>query len=292
MVKKVMSILLTLAMVSSFTACFGGGELPSAEDILDRVVASSSDVATYRCDLDVTISMALEGEGEEFEATMVTTTGSVVDLPGKQMEMDMTMGILVTDEDEMEVGLEMYLVDGVAYMLMDDGDSLDMWLKAEVPEEYWAEIDQIASQTELLGLAQIEVVGVEKVGGVDCYVVQISADAEQLWQMMAEQPGMMDEMDTEMEQLFQEIAFGCSAKQWIAQDTYFLVKSEMGLSFEIDAEDWGIPVEEGGSISMVLTMDMQCYDYNQPVVIDLPPEAEEAIEVPFEYIEGYAGSGC
>ena len=291
MVKKVMSILLTLAMVSSFTACFGGGELPSAEDILDRVVASSSDVATYRCDLDVTISMALEGEGEEFEATMVTTTGSVVDLPGKQMEMDMTMGILVTDEDEMEVGLEMYLVDGVAYMLMDDGDSLDMWLKAEVPEEYWAEIDQIASQVELLGLAQIEVVGVEKVGEVDCYVVQISADAEQLWQMMAEQPGMMDEMDTEMEQLFQEIAFDCSAKQWIAQDTYFLVKSEMGLSFEIDAEEMGIPAEDAGRFTVGFIMTMQCCDYNQPVVIDLPPEAEEAIEVPFEYIEGYAGSG-
>ena len=39
---------------------------------------------------------------------------------------------------------------------------------------------------------------------------------------------------------------------------------------------------EEGEITIDLTMSLLAYNYNQPVSIVLPPEAEEAIEVPQE----------
>jgi len=41
----------------------------------------------------------------------------------------------------------------------------------------------------------------------------------------------------------------------------------------------GFPGEEG-VMTMDIVIDLLVYDYNQPVSIELPPEAEEAIEVP------------
>ncbi len=72
-----------------------------------------------------------------------------------------------------------------------------------------------------------------------------------------------------------------SVKQWIAKDTYFLAKAEIDIAVELIPEALGFPEEEGGMI-MDIPMNLLSHSYNQPVSIVLPPEAEEAIEMPTE----------
>lgn len=61
------------------------------------------------------------------------------------------------------------------------------------------------------------------------------------------------------------------------------LSSEFLLTFavELTPEAMGSPEEEG-VFTMDITMSLLAYNYNQPVSIVLPPEAEEAVEMPQE----------
>jgi len=51
------------------------------------------------------------------------------------------------------------------------------------------------------------------------------------------------------------------------------------MDMEMETEDFGMPEEEG-KMTIDMFMTMLAYNYNQPVSIVLPPEAEDAEEFP------------
>lgn len=51
------------------------------------------------------------------------------------------------------------------------------------------------------------------------------------------------------------------------------------MALELNPEALGSP-EEQGLMTMDITIDLMVYNYNQPVSIILPQEAEEALEMP------------
>jgi hypothetical protein len=159
-----------------------------------------------------------------------------------------------------------------------------MWAKSEMPPGYWEEMNQVEPQIELLEAAQVEVIGSELVGGVDCYVLQLTPDMGQLWQLFVQQTEIAYgyEVFDVAEEFLQEIFQSFSMKQWIAKDTYLLTKAEIDMAVELTPEASGFPEEEG-LMTMDITIVLLAYDYNQPVSIALPPEAEEAVEVPTLY---------
>ncbi len=145
-------------------------------------------------------------------------------------------------------------------------------MKEEAPEEWWEEFQQIGwgeSQIELLEAAQVEVIGSERVGGIDCYVLEVTPDLEQLWQLSNHLH--FDEAPDVTEEYLQEIFRSFSVKQWVAKDTYFLAKAEIDIAREF-------PPEEAGPSTLDIAVVLLCYNYNQPVTIVLPPEAVEATQ--------------
>ncbi len=57
-----------------------------------------------------------------------------------------------------------------------------------------------------------------------------------------------------------------------------LVKTEMDLAMEMSSDAMGVPETDGEfAFDIEMYMDMTIYDYNQPVSIELPPEAEDAV---------------
>ena len=282
--KKVLTVSLVLAMVLSFAACEGeakeGVELPLSQEIVESVVASWADIRTYQFDMHMTMDMAGEFEDEAVETSMVTESSGMLDLENKQMKMDMTMNMVVPGEDKTETGMEMYLIGDMMYMMMDVPGMGPMWMKSETPEGTWDRMSQTESQIELLKTAQVNIIGSEKVSGVDCYVLQLVPDAEQLWKLAMQQAQVSEEamMPDVTEELLKEIFRSFSVKQWIAKDTYFLTKAEIDMTIEMTPEAMGIPEE--GVLNMDISLDLLCYNYNQPVSIVLPPEAEGAVEIP------------
>ncbi len=272
-------ISLVSVMALSVSACVVGS--PTAQEIVSGVIESLNDIKTYQFDMDMTLDMAAQAEGEVFEITMVMDGSGSFDIQNRRMGMDMTMSMAVPGEAEMEMGLEMYLIEDMIYMMMDVPLMGSMWTKSNVPVGYWEEMNQVELQIELLGAAQVEVIGSEMVGGVDCYVLQLTPDMEQLWQYVMQQADVTGEEMLEVVQEFLEGIFrSFSVKQWVAKDTYLLIKAEIDMTVELTTEAMGFPGEEGVLI-MDIAMDFLAYNYNQPLSIQLPAEAESAMEVPF-----------
>jgi len=269
--KKILTISLALAMVLSLVACV---QLPPAQEIVDGVTEAVDDIRTCEFEMDMTMDIAAESEGETVEITMVTDSSGVLDIENGKMMMDTTMSIAMTGEDEIEMESGMYLIGDMMYMFMEIPGMEPMWIKSEMPEGTWEEMNQVEPQIELLEAAQVEVIGSEKIRGIDCYVLEVTPDMEQLGQMAMQQAELAGEMPPFTEEMFRSF----SVKQWVAKDTYFLAKVEIDMTVELTPEAMGFPEEEG-VMTMDIAISLLAYDHNQPVSIELPPEAEEAIDV-------------
>ncbi len=106
-----------------------------------------------------------------------------------------------------------------------------------------------------------------------------------LWEILMQQSqltggGIMDMPTDEFDEIMdsiEDIIKDVSAKYWIAKDTYYITKGDLTFKVEITPEAMGMPDEEG-SVAMDVTMNMRMFNYNKPVSITLPQEAENAVE--------------
>jgi len=284
--KKIWIMSLVLVMVLSFTAC---AKEPSAQEIVDGVIESFDNIKTYEFDMYMTQDQAGEAEGEVLEQTVTIDNSGTLDLENLQMsaEVSMVVNMVAPEEDEIEQRAEMYIIDGMMYGKPEDPDIEEpMWTKEELPAEAWEILKGISgleTYIELLETAQVEVIGSEKVKGVDCYVLQLTPEIAQLWQTVGAGgfTGGVPGAPTIPEELIQEVFSDFTVIQWIAKDTYFLMKAEIDTVIELTSEFMEYMGEEG-EMSTDTTLSFLAYNYNQPVSIVLPPEAEEAIEVPME----------
>jgi outer membrane lipoprotein-sorting protein len=284
--KIILTISLVLVIVLSFTAC---AKEPSAQEIVDGVIESFDNIRTYQFDSVMTQDMVGEAEGEVLEQIVAVDNSGTLDLENLQMsaELSMVVNMLAPEEDEIEQRVEMYIIDGMMYAKPEAPDIEEpMWTKNELPAEAWEMMKGISgleTYMELLETAQVEVIGSEKVKGIDCYVIQLTPEIAQLWQTLGAGgfSGGVPDVPTFPEELIQEVFSDFTVKQWIAKDTYFLMKVEIDTVMELTSEFMDYLGEEG-EMSIDLTLNFLAYNYNQPVSIVLPPEAEEAIEVPME----------
>ena len=268
--KRILATSLVLVMVLSFTAC---AKEPSAQEIVDSVIASFDNIRTYQFDSNETVDMTIEGDGEEEDSFTLISNGTI-DVENRQLRVDTS--ISETEQPEIVWGGEQYFIDGMLYVKPKDPAGESMWTKEEAPEEWWEGMQKmgVESQIELLEAAQVEVIGSESVGGIDCYVLEVTPDLEQLWQLynyltFQEPPDVTEEY-------LQEIFRSFSIKQWVAKDTYFLMKAQIDIATEF-------PPEEPGPSTIDIAMVLLSYNYNEPVSIELPPEAEEAVEMPMDF---------
>jgi hypothetical protein len=282
MARKILAVSLLLVMALSFIAC--GGETSSpAQEIVDGAVQALDDIQAYEFEMDMAMDMAAESEGEKAEMTMETDYNGALDLANQQMRMDVDINIKITGEDEIEGTIELYLVDGTGYSMTTAPGEDPVWEKEEgISETDWEGIIEMMMlakpQIELLEASEVEVIGSESVKGVDCYVLRLTPDMEQLWETVGQQValGFTEEMGWPVlsAEILDQAFSSLSVKQWIAQDTYFLMKVDIDMNLELTAEAMGVPEEEGVA-TIAVVMKMLAYNYNQPVSIELPPEAEE-----------------
>jgi hypothetical protein len=284
--RKILAMSMVLVMLLAFSAC-GGETLPTAEQIIDGAIQAQDDMRTYEFEMDMTMDMAGEAEGEAFEATIGMDYSGALDTDNKEMRMTVTASAVATGEEEAETALEAYIVDGTGYSKTIAPGTEPEWEADEFSEEEWEEtwegivevLSLAAPQLELLEAAEAEVIGSETVKGVDCYVLRLTPNIKQLWDTIMQQATMgfggglgLPEFT---EEIFNEASYSLSVEQWVAKDTYFLMKVEIDTTIELTAE--AMQVTEG-EMTIDTALNLLAYNYNQPVSIELPPEAEEAVE--------------
>ena len=274
---KIVTILLVLVMALSFGSCT---KEPTAEEIVDGVIESQGEIRTYQFELDMTMNTTGEVGGETFEELVTMNNSGTLDLKNQQLKFIMA----VDAGDEGIGGIEAYITDGMLYSKMGIVSEEAMWTKDELLPEGWERMTAVSgydSYQELLKTAQVEVIGSEKVKGVDCYVLRLTPDMAQLYQTATDPSGGMGaggRVPPLPEELVEDVFASYSVKTWIAKDDYFLMKVELDVAVESTPELMEYIGDEG-EISMDITIDFLAYDFNQPVTIELPPEAEVALEM-------------
>ncbi|HEY97222.1 MAG TPA: hypothetical protein G4O16_03475 [Dehalococcoidia bacterium] len=256
---------------------FGEGEL---EQILVDAVNYANTADSYSLFMNVEASMDAESEGEEATMEMKMTMDGAYDQ--KNMAMYMTMNTYMAmdfgyDMGTEEQSAEIYLVDDYMYVYT-DGE----WLKMPADEEAFQTYDiyQFQEQIALLeSLGDLNFDKYETFNGKECYVIEIIPDFDAMLDFLGEEGiGGMDLSSEEMRvvrDMFDEISYFC----WIEKDTGYLTKIKMQIEMKISGDDFKEMAGVSGKMKMDMSMTIEISDYNQPVNINLPSEAENAPEM-------------
>ena len=289
--------------------------LEEIEALNDTVFANATEIVTYKYDYKFDLNATLEVlmDNETFEAGMTGNVSGVVDKVNKTMWM--AMSIISMNEtmnatpETREIEMEMYFINNTVYVKMYQGIQELPWMKAEIPEgeeEFWQSQDQLDLQMELLNVSKVELLEDEVVNGVDCYVLKIEPDHEELWEIVMNQMEIdlsdFDSQETETGNasgipyidLVNQTMMNLSTTVWIAKDrkfpmkTQMTMKKQMTVAFRIRSED--VPDTEEVFPLLTMTMDFEMetifYDYNEPVSIELPEGAEGAFVIPTTELPG------
>jgi len=275
-------LLLSLALILSFTlvGCVEGeGGLPQEE--IDRIIANvtTAQYDTVRIDMDMSMTVNVVGGSEPGETTMVGDGSGVMDMVNREMQIAMNMTVDIPELGEQEMATEVYLVGEWMYTSVDIPDIGKQWIKMKATQDIWQQ-SQIGQQIELLKTAvEVDYLGSEAVNGTACYVFEIVPSMEALGELLSQQASGMGGMDfgqLNLADLFKEM----TVKEWIAKDSYRVMKAEIDMVMEILPSDVGAIEADFDKMTMDMNIGQRFYDYNQPVSITLPPAALDAQEMP------------
>nr|QNO58009.1 hypothetical protein FKBFPHBB_00010 [Methanosarcinales archaeon ANME-1 ERB7] len=276
---------LVIASVMMFSGCVEEEKKMSVADIKADVLANAEETDTYKFDMAVTMKMLLSNETNSTEMTTLSNGRGVLDVADKKMKLNMNTSMESSETTEVPGPMEMevYLINNTMYTKMDLGipELPPQWTKMEMPEESWASQNQLEQQMELLDISEVELLADEELNGVDCYVLKIVPDMEKFWNstmaaiMARSTQGLAPGMD------LQKILKSMSTTEWIAKDTMYPMKTQMAVRLVVSSEDLAIPdMDEKFTMTADERVEMLFYDYNQPVLIELPEAAEAAAGLP------------
>ena len=284
---------------------YAGAQSP--DEIIESVLNNSEEVKTYKFDVNMTIDV-LTGNGTNVTELAMEVNGSgLVDNINKSRRMTMRMCMNMSEimaentsgntkgnisEDSSSnmsrticIEMEMYHINNTMYM----GDlgsmlpfDLSLWIKSETSEQNGTSQDQLGAQMVLLNCSNVTLLEDAEVKGVECYMLKIVPDSEKFWKIMMDQSLMNHPLvgQFEMGKKLQNISvvanqsiMNISMSLWIAKDTKFVMKSVATMEMMTISPD----TEEETRIAM--DYEIGFYDYDVPVSIMLPPEAEGAIDI-------------
>ena len=284
-------LLLAIALMIPMTGCGdddGGGSANISEaELVEKVTDSSANVETCQFSMQMTMDMSSKGDGESLDMKVEYDGTGTIDNVNQRMAMDMSvnmdMNMFGMDTDQ-DMAMEIYYIDDLMYMMTESDMMGTEWTKSSLPEETtWESQDMVAQQTELLQGASLDISDGGMVNGISCYKVDTIPNMVSLYEAMMQQPGMgsteglpegmniADLMD-----MIKEI----EVTQWYAKDTFFPMKSDMSMTMVMTSEDMDPSGMMGDmEMEMDMTMNMEFNNYNEPVSIELPPEAANAVEI-------------
>ena len=305
----VVVVIAAVMMLSSYASA------QSPDEIMAAVLNNSEEVKTCKFDMDMTIDVITGNETNVTAMTIKVKGSGEDDIMNKSMWMAMNINMNTTDEIPSgmpeTIAMEIYLINNTVYVKNDLGiPFIPAWIKMEQPvvnetynetynESYLPAQYQLELQMELLNCSNVTLLDDEVVNDTDCYVLKLELDFKKLLEYLMSQTAMDelgipgfdkpdlidDSQETEIGNVTDEIGnvsdeiedaidmMNMSMTEWIAKDTYLVMKAEATLDMTTTTLDTG----EETKVAMDYTMRL--YDYNVPVTIELPPEAEAAMDI-------------
>ena len=275
----ILALFLALVLSMTLVGCKQGLSQEEIDRIIENVVTSEYDTA--KMDFDMTMVIEVIGGPEPFEMNMSGDGVAFMDMVNQEMQMTMDMAMDIPGLGVQTVGTDTYLVGDWMYTGVEIPVMGTQWVKTPADQAMWEEQSQVEQQIEFLKSAvEVEFLADQAVDGTDCYVFEVVPSVEALGELLAQQSsatGGMDFSQMDLADLFEEMR----VKEWIAKDSYQVLKTEVYMRMQMAPEDVGAAASDFERMVMDINMTIRLYDYDQPVEISLPAEALEAEEMPY-----------
>ncbi len=276
-----LALLLLVIPLSVFVSCGSKAEI-TEEELKEKAAAASADVKSCWFSLSQTLHLTGEGKEKKIDTTAQYDITGAVDLENQKMRLRMLMKL---PEEARPQGMpetfemEQYCLGDAIYTHANLPGMPSQWLKSKAPEGYWEMQKQAQSEVELLQSSEFKILGREKVGGTECWLVELKPDMQKLAELASASP--LAQLDAEH---LRKTLKNVEVRQWYAVDTFLPLKGQFKLVMGGNSRDFGFPGEE---LNLTMTMDLT-YNYskfNEPVELELPPEAEKAVEMNIPQLE-------
>lgn len=251
---------------------------PDAAAIRERASLAVAAANSYRLERKILASIATQNDSKSPAIRVLVTGDMALDVPGHKMRMKNSRNVELPPGQAAPPVTEssIYIVGNVLYIKGLFPDEPQQWVKTSVPENYWQIQNQAKQLTELLKLSEVAVLPPETTRDLDVpsHVLQVAPKLEGFWELVAQQPGIGLPPQPPPGVALSQIVRSRELKLWLAQTTGLPLKVEMRMKVQM-----GPVAQPSGERSMDIVVTMLFYDYNQPVSIELPAEAEGAEEL-------------
>lgn len=253
-IRAIVSTLFCAVLLVACSACCGSGNLVpngmTATELVEAALAAEGDLDTYQFDGVVIGSMA---------GGMTT----IVDVIGVIDEQNRVLYINMSHTGHNE-SMQLYIVDNWEYINVFGPNLSSTWNKTPVTEDTWGVRNLPMQQVNALhNFIGVNYIGTETVGGTECYKLEVEPDLVQVLKWFTGEADM-EEPDPSID--MSDMVSEQSMTVWVATDTNYIVQTVIEATLSIDMEYMIMSVAQ--SISMTRSQ------FNQPVSIELPPEAE------------------
>ena len=276
------TILLVVLLAASVVGCAEKEEMLTLEQIdqiIAEAVSAAGEVDTYQFGMATSATVEVLVEGKISKMTTDSDLTAAIDTVNEKIHMLQATSMSLPGWDEQEASTETYIVGEWQYTKTSETNG--QWMKTELTPEMLETWKQIDRQMGLLQTAmEVDFIGSQTVDGIDCYIFKIISDADKMAEYLAQQPEMASAGPEGMEYLNKLLEkMSLSMRQWIAKDSHLSIKAELHMLMEAIPEDVGATEDEFEKMNIDMDMVMT-YDYEKPILIELPPEALEAPEAP------------
>jgi hypothetical protein len=226
------------------------------------------------------MSVEIESGGEEGTMDMNTTIDAAFDQKNMDMYMNMDISMAMDigfDMGSEEISMEMYLIDDYIYAYV-EGE----WVKIPATEETLALYDINLFEEQMAPLessGELKFLKDETIDGKECYVIELIPDLAAMMELLGDQ-GLGElglswgDVDV-MRDMFEKLSYTC----WIEKDTGYIKKLKTQMRVKISGDEFRDIAGMSGKMMMDISAMIEISNYNQPVNINLPSEAENAREI-------------
>jgi hypothetical protein len=276
-VRIILALSLALVLSLAVVGCDRGLPQDEIDGIIENVASAQFD--GFKTDIDMDMTITVKGGASPGQMTITGSGSGVMDMANREMQMTMDMSMDIPEMGVQTFTTESYLVGEWMYTGFEIPDMDEQWLKTAVTPDVWEQQSQVEQQIEFLKTAvKVKSLPDEVVGGTNCYVFEVVPSLEALGDLLSQESSVigMDLSQLDLTDLFKEMR----VKEWIAQDSYQVLKSEVYMQMQMKPADVGATEADFDTMTIDMNMAMKLYDYNQPVSIELPEAALDAQEIP------------
>ena len=253
---------------------------PAAQDIISRSVSAMANLASYQYAINMTLKLTGTLKGQPQNVSVTATGDGTNDIADKKVQVNLNAAIQTSGQGSMTVPVTFYMVDGWQYVQITLPLGSSQWYKSKIDLTSLDGLDQASQALQMLKTAvNVTVTGTETVDGVPCYILQISPDLTVLSQWIKSFEGTAGAGGQQLPNIdLSKLVKNLSITADVAQDSYLLKKVDIAGNVAATAADMGSSAQAGDNLSLDFSQSVKMTQFNQPVVIILPPEAQNAKE--------------